>query len=177
MFHKGDRVIHRSYGLGHFVRWESYRTGETIAYVDFDAEPCQRFNPVKVAASNLYTVSVCPKCGRLISALLPLHESRCAERPTAHDGFETNVSWARAQAAAIGEINEGENRYRQTVLGQGPLPSYPSVGQYRDDERCVCGHKFDDHSPCGTCDHDCDCVRFEPFNKSIHDEPYDKGSI
>lgn len=28
---------------------------------------------------------------------------------------------------AIKGMNEGENRYRQTVLGQGPLPGYPVV--------------------------------------------------
>jgi hypothetical protein len=26
-------------------------------------------------------------------------------------------------------VNEGENRYRQTVLGQGPLPGYPVIGR------------------------------------------------
>lgn len=50
---QGDRVTHDSYGPGSFQRYESYRTGETLAYVDFDAEGYQKFNPVLVPASTL----------------------------------------------------------------------------------------------------------------------------
>jgi hypothetical protein len=36
-------------------------------------------------------------------------------------------------------LNEGENRYRQTVLGQGPLPGYPIV---TGSMRPTCGDVF-----------------------------------
>ena len=32
-----------------------------------------------------------------------------------------------ARQEVVNAINEGENRYRQTVLGQSPLPGYPIV--------------------------------------------------
>lgn len=33
----------------------------------------------------------------------------------------------RWQDAVVKAFNEGENRYRQTVLSQGPLPGYPVI--------------------------------------------------
>jgi hypothetical protein len=37
--------------------------------------------------------------------------------------------WKEWQLRTIQAINEGENRYRQLVLGQGPLPGMPVIAK------------------------------------------------
>ena len=61
---KGDRVRHPSHGIGTFERYESHRTGETTAYVAFDAHATMHrmFRLTHVVASNLSAVS--PATGR-----------------------------------------------------------------------------------------------------------------
>lgn len=49
----GDRVLSISYGVGTLKQISSYRTGESIAWVDFDAAPLKRFGWVKTPLANL----------------------------------------------------------------------------------------------------------------------------